>query len=101
MELALGLTAVGAIAAARFAWLRLPLATFGPRLGRGFAIGFGPVRGTRTVTPLIVAALAVAILRSRTMAGMTFPTMGVTLLAVVAVAALLPVMTTVGLESTA
>ena len=60
VELALRLTATGAMAVVR---LRLAL-TVGATLRLRLAISFWPVRGTRTVTPLIIATLAIPVLRA-------------------------------------
>ena len=91
MELALGLAAVGALPA---------IAARGKALlGRCFAMRFGPVgrTGASAYRPLLVAPLAVAVLRAGAMAGMPFRPLAVAMLAIVAIAALLAVLATVRL----
>ena len=97
MELALGLSASRAVTVATLAG-RLTLATLGATLRLRFAIGFRTICGTSVAAALIVAALAVVILGAGTMGGMAVAPMRMSLLAVVAVAALLTVMTAVGLR---
>ena len=77
--------------------LALGAGAVGTALGLGLPISFRPVRGAGSVAPLIVPALAVTVLRARAMGGVTIRAVGMTLLPVVAVAALLAVVAAVGL----
>jgi len=67
VETALGLAAVGAIAAASFARLPLALAAIGAvrgtTVGRCLAVSFGPVRGLAIPARLLLTLAAVAALR--------------------------------------
>ena len=103
VELAIGLAAVGPIAAAALAGLRLALAAFGTPLGSRFAVCFRTVGGLALAARLrmFVAALAVAVLRAGTMRGMAVGALRMTLRSGVAVLAALPVMAAVGLETVA
>ena len=103
VELAVGLAAVGPIAAAPLIGLRLALATFGTALGSRFAVSLRAVGGLALAARLrmFVAALAVAVLRAGTMRGMAVGALRMTLRSGVAVLAALPVMAAVGLETVA
>ena len=108
VKLPLGLAAPGAKATAALRWLglartcvradiaALAVRSCRPRAGVGFAEGFRPIRRTRAVGALLVAALAIAVLGRRAMTGRAVRTARMTV-TVVALLTVLAVGTAVGL----